>query len=176
MNFTELAYTRQSCRKYNPDKAVEDKKISAILEAANLSPSACNSQPYRITVAKGEKAKEVAKATTGMGMNSFTADAPVMLVISEGAYSKTAAMGAKLKGNDYRSIDIGILSAFITLKATEEGLGTCILGWFDDKKIRSICGLDSPARLVISLGYAEDNYPVRNKKRKNIADYVTVEE
>lgn len=173
MNFTDLALTRQSCRKYNPDKAVEDEKIAAIIEAANLAPSACNSQPYRITVAKGEKAKEVAKATTGMGMNSFTADAPVMLVISEGSYSKTAAMGAKLKGNDYRSIDIGILSAFITLKATEEGLGTCILGWLDDKRVRSICGLDAPVRLIITLGYPEDDYPLRDKKRKDISDYVS---
>ena len=173
MNFTELAQLRQSCRKYNPNKAVEEEKISAILEAANLSPSACNSQPYNITVAKGDAAKEVAKATTGMGMNSFTADVPVMLVISESAYSKTAALGAKLKGNDYRSIDIGILSAFITLKAAELSLGTCILGWFDDKKVRSVCGIDSPVRLIIALGYPEDGYAIRDKKRKSLSDYIS---
>ncbi len=176
MNFTELAKTRQSCRKYNPAKAVEEEKITQILEAANLAPSACNSQPYKITVANGSKAKEIAKATMGMGMNSFTADAPVMLVIAEGSYSATAAMGAKVKGNDYRSIDIGILSAFITLKATELELGTCILGWFDDKKIRSVCNIDTPVRLVISLGYPEENYPLRNKKRKNISDYISFTE
>lgn len=173
MNFTELALIRQSCRKYNPEKAVEEEKIAQILEAANLAPSACNSQPYKVTVAKGSKANEIAKATMGMGMNSFTADAPVMLVIAEGSYSATAAMGAKVKGNDYRSIDIGILSAFITLKAAELELGTCILGWFDDKKIRSVCDIDTPVRLVISLGYPEENYPLRNKKRKNISDYVS---
>lgn len=173
MNFTELSKLRQSCRKYNPEKAVDEEKISAILEAANLAPSACNSQPYNVTVAKGIKAKEVAKATTGMGMNSFTADAPVMFIIAEGSYSRTAAMGAKVKGNDYRSIDIGILSAFITLKAAELGLGTCILGWFDDKKVRSICNIDTPVRLIITLGYPEDNYPIRDKKRKNISDYVS---
>ncbi len=172
MNFTELAKIRQSCRKYNPAKGVEEEKIQAILETANLSPSACNSQPYRITVAKGKAAKEIAKATTGVGMNSFTADVPVMLVISEASYSKTAALGAKLKGNDYRSIDIGILSAFITLKAAELELGTCILGWFDDKKIRSICNLDSPVRLVITLGYPADDYPIRKKKRKELSEYV----
>ena len=173
MNFTELSKSRQSCRKYNPEKAVEEEKITEILEAANLAPSACNSQPYKVAIAKGIKAKEVAKATTGMGMNSFTSDAPVMIVIAEGSYSKTAAMGAKVKGNDYRSIDIGILSAFITLKATELGLGTCILGWFDDKKVRSVCGLDTSVRLIITLGYPEDNYPLRDKKRKNVSDYVT---
>lgn len=91
MNFTEIAKTRQSCRKYNKDKAVENEKITAILEAARLSPSACNGQPYFITVCKGEKAKEVAKATMSMGMNKFAADAPVVLVISEMPYCKTAA-------------------------------------------------------------------------------------
>jgi hypothetical protein len=44
-----------------------------------------------------------------MGMNKFASDAPVLMVISETPYSKTAALGAKLKNNDYRSIDIGIL-------------------------------------------------------------------
>ena len=172
MNFTELAALRQSCRKYNPEKPVEDEKIQQILEAANLAPSACNGQPYKITVVRGSKVKDIAKATTGMGINTFTDDVPVMLVISEDDYVKTAALGAKLKGNDYRSMDIGILSAFITLKATELGLGTCILGWLDDKKIRSLCSLEHPVRLVITLGYASDE-TVRNKKRKEISSYVS---
>lgn len=172
MNFTELAATRQSCRKYNPEKSVEDEKIREIIETANLAPSACNSQPYKITVVKGNSAKEVAKATTGVGINGFTENVPVMLVVSEDSYSKTAALGAKLKGNDYRSIDIGILSAFITLKATELGLGSCILGWFDDMKIRELCNLSSPVRIVITLGYSEENYPLREKKRKALSEYV----
>ena len=172
MSFSELAENRQSCRKYNPTKSVEDEKINRILQTANLSPSACNGQPYKITVVKGEKVKEIAKATTGMGINGFTSEVPVMLVISEDNYVKSAAIGAKLKNNDYRSIDIGILSAFITLQATELGLGTCILGWFDDKKIRAICNLDQPVRLVITLGYAAEEYSIRPKKRKMTDTYV----
>ena len=173
MNFNELVTTRQSCRKYNPDKIVEEDKINKILETATLSPSACNGQPYKITVVKGAKVKEIAKATTGMGINGFTSDVPVMLVISEDSYVKSAALGAKLKNNDYRSIDIGILSAFITLQATELGLGTCILGWFDDKKIRSICNLDQPVRLVITLGYAADEDTQRPKKRKSTESFIS---
>ena len=135
MNFTEIAQRRYSCRKYDPTREVEQGKIDAILEAARLSPSACNGQPYHITVCKGEAAKKVAKAVGGMGMNEFAADAPVMLVISEEPYVKLAALGAKLKKNDYRSIDIGIVSAYITAEAAARGLSTCILGWFDDGKI-----------------------------------------
>jgi nitroreductase len=62
------------------------------------------------------------------------------------------------------------LSAYITAAATEQGLDTCILGWFDDAKIRSICNLDKPVRLVITLGYSVDNYELRDKKRKPISE------
>ena len=167
MNFSEIANLRQSCRKYDSTRAVEPEKLEAILNVARLSPSACNGQPYKITVCKGDAAKQVAKATQSMGLNGFSSDAPVLLVISEEAYVKTAAFGAKVKGNDYRSIDIGILSAYITAEATEQGLSTCILGWFDDKKIREICELSAPVRLVITLGYADPDDKLREKKRKN---------
>ena len=100
MNFMEIAKARQSCRSYNPNREVEKEKLDCILESARLSPSACNGQPYQITVCKGNAAKEVAKATQGMGMNKFASDAPVMLVISEKPYVASAALGAKIKKND----------------------------------------------------------------------------
>ncbi len=173
MNFLQIAQNRQSCRSYNAERTVEQEKLDAILEAARLSPSACNGQPYHITVCTGDTAKQVAKATMGMGMNKFTADAPIMIVISEMPYVKSAALGAKVKGNDYRSIDIGIVSAYITAEATAQGLGSCILGWLDSDKICKICGLDGAVRLVISLGYASDGDKLRPKKRKEMTDLVT---
>lgn len=176
MNFTEIAEKRQSCRNYNPDIAVEDEKLTRVLESARLAPSACNGQPYAITVCRGNAAKEVARATQGMGMNKFASDAPVMLVISERPYVATAALGAKVKKNDYRSIDIGILAAYITAEASAQGLSSCILGWLDDAKIREICALDGQVRLVITLGYAKDGDTLRAKKRKDFDELVkTVE-
>ena len=166
MNFTEIAEQRQSCRSYDPTRAVEEEKLNAILATARLAPSACNGQPYHITVCKGEAARQAAKATQGMGMNKFATDAPVLMVISERPYVASAALGAKVKGNDYRSIDIGILAAYITAEATARGLSTCILGWLDDKKLRELCHLDAPVRLVITLGYAKEGDPLRAKKRK----------
>jgi len=173
MNFTEIANKRQSCRKYDPDRAVENEKIAAILESARLAPSACNGQPYHFTVCRGESALAVAKETMGMGMNKFAADAPVLIVISEEAYVASAALGAKVKGNDYRSIDIGIAAAYLTAEATAQGLDTCILGWFDDERIRKICGIEHPVRLVITLGYAAQGYELRPKKRKDISELVS---
>lgn len=176
MNFSEIANARQSCRSYNPNREVEKDKLDKILETARIAPSACNGQPYFVTVCKGEKAKKVAKATQGMGMNKFASDAPIMLVISEMPYVASAALGAKVKKNDYRSIDIGILAAFITAEATAQGLGTCILGWLNDSDIREICSIDGTVRLVITLGYADENDKLRVKKRKNIDELAKIVE
>ena len=166
MNFTEIASTRQSCRAYDPTREVEEEKLSAILASARLAPSACNGQPYHVTVCRGEAAKRAARAVQGMGMNRFVSDAPVLLVISEEPYVKTAAFGAKVKSNDYRSIDIGILAAYVTAEATAQGLGSCILGWLDDASLRQICSVKGCVRLVITLGYAAAGDALRSKKRK----------
>lgn len=173
MNFLEIANARQSCRKYNPAKTVEEEKLSAVLEAGRMAPSACNSQPYHLTVCRGNAAKAVAEQVTGMGLNGFAKDVPVMIVISEDAYSPSAAMASKRKGNDFRSMDIGILSAYITAEAEAQGLATCILGWFNDAAVREICHLDQPVRLIITLGYAADGDPHRTKKRKDTAELIT---
>ena len=174
MNFTEIAINRQSCRSYDPCRIVEKEKIDAILAAARLAPSACNGQPYHFTVCRGDVAKEVALLTRGMGgMNKFAVDAPVLIVVSEKPYVKSAALGAKVKNNDYRSMDIGIAVAYLTAEAAAQGLGTCILGWFDDEKVRGICGLDQPVRLVITLGYPGEKDQLREKKRKDMAELVS---
>ena len=172
MNFMEIARARQSCRGYDEERAVEPEKIAAMLEAAQLAPSACNGQPYHFTVCRGETATEAAKANAGLGMNKFATQAPVLIVVSEKPYVKSAAMGAKVKGNDYRSMDIGIAVAYLTAEATAQGLGTCILGWLGDARIRSLCGLDQPVRLVITVGNPKDE-TIRPKKRKDLSALVS---
>ena len=173
MNFTEIAQNRQSCRNFDKNREVESQKIEAIINSARLAPSACNGQPYHITVCTGDLAKQVAKSTQSMGMNKFSSDAPVQLVISEMPYVRTAAVGAKLKHNDYRSIDIGIVAAYVTAEAAAQGLGSCILGWFDNDKIKSSCNIDGDVRLVITLGYANPDDKLRDKKRKDLENLVS---
>lgn len=173
MNFTEIANARQSCRKYNPEREVEEQKLHAVLEAGRLAPSACNSQPYHFTVCRGETAKTVAKHVGGMGLNTFAKDVPVMIVISEESYSPSAAVASKRKGNDYRSMDIGIAAAYLTAEAEAQGLATCILGWFDDAAVRKVCHLEQPVRLIITFGYAADDDVHRPKKRKPTDELVT---
>lgn len=173
MDFLELANLRQSCRSYDENRDVEPEKLQAILEAGRLSPSACNGQPYHITVCRGEKAREAAAAVSGMGMNKFAAQAPVLLLLSEEDYNKSAALGAKLKKNDYRSLDIGILTAYLTAEAASLGLSTCILGWLDSEKLQTLADLKHPVRLVIALGYAKEGDVQREKKRKALSELVS---
>ena len=173
MDFLEIAKRRQSTRKYDASRSVEDEKLEKILEAGRLSPSACNGQPYFITVCRGESARLAARAVQGMGMNKFASDAPVLLVISEKSYVPTAALGAKVKKNDYRSIDIGILAAYLTAEAETQGLSTCILGWLDDAKLRETCGVEGTVRLVITLGYAAEGDKLREKVRKSKDELVS---
>ena len=173
MDFLEIAKSRQSCRSYDESRSVEPEKLSAVLEAVRLAPSACNGQPYHLTVCRDQAAREVALACRGLGMNKFAVQAPVVIVLSEEPYVKSAAMGAKAKGNDYRSIDIGIAAAYLTAEAAAQGLSTCILGWLDDARIREICALKYPVRLVITLGYASQGDKLREKKRKSLEELVT---
>lgn len=173
MNFMEIAQARQSCRSYDENRPVEPEKLEAILEAARLAPSACNGQPYHFTVCRGQKAAEAAKLTMGMGMNKFAAQAPVVILISEIPYVKSAALGAKLKNNDYRSMDIGIAVAYLTAEAAAQGLATCILGWLDDEKLRQLTGVKYPVRLAVTLGYPGEGDRPRPKKRRDSADLVT---
>lgn len=172
MDFLEIANARQSCRSYDEARPVEPEKLNAVLEAARLAPSACNGQPYHFTVCQGETAKAVAAGVSGMGMNKFAVQAPVLIVVSQRPYVKSAAFGAKATKVDYRSIDIGIAAAYLTAEAATQGLSTCIIGWLDDAKIRKICNLEQPVQLVISLGYAKESDRVREKKRKDLQELV----
>ena len=172
MDFLEIAKARQSCRSYDENRPVEQEKLDAVLEAVRLAPSACNGQPYHLTVCRGETAQKVAHAVSRMGMNKFAKQAPIQIVISEEPYVKTAALGTKVTGVDYRSIDIGIAAAYLTAEAAAQGLGTCIIGWLNDSKLQEICGVKHPVRLVISLGYPAPDDPLRPKVRKDIGELV----
>ncbi|MBQ8216890.1 MAG: nitroreductase family protein [Oscillospiraceae bacterium] len=167
MDFLDIANTRQACRSYDPAREIEREKLEKILEAARLAPSACNSQPYLITVCTGEKKELVAETTRGVGMNGFTKDVPVILVISEKP-EKKGVLGTLVPIDSYMALDMGIVAAYITAEATTQGLSSCIIGWFDDDTVRKVCGNEGRTRLVIALGYAKEGDPIRKKVRKSI--------
>ena len=156
-DFLKLVASRQSDRAYDMSRPVEPEKLERILEAARLAPSACNAQPWKFVVINDpELSVKVGKATAGLGMNKFAKDAPVHILVVEESMNVTSFLGAKIK-------DIGIATAHITLAAESEGLGSCILGWFDEKEIKKLTGIPSSKRLllVITIGYS-----VKEKRKK----------
>jgi nitroreductase len=172
MTFKELINTRQSVRIY-ASTAVETAKINQCIEAARLAPSASNSQPWRFIVLNEEPRRtEVAKATFNdiQLINKFTLHAPVLIVLVIEKARLITRLAMQVKKKEWPLIDIGIAAEHFCLQAAELGLGTCMIGWFDEKKIQKILNIPSGKTigLVISLGYAEENYKLRNKIRKHV--------
>ncbi|KAA6349689.1 FMN reductase [NAD(P)H] [termite gut metagenome] len=163
-DFLKLVASRQSDRAYDKDRTVEQEKLERILEAARLAPSACNAQPWKfVVITDKELAGKIGKATAGLGMNRFAKDAPVHILVVEESANISSILGTKIKNKYYPLIDLGIVSAHITLAAENEGLGSCILGWFDEKEIKKLAGIPSSKRLLLSITIG---YPAKEKRKK----------
>ena len=172
MSLHDLIYKRQSVRKYLP-KPVEKEKIQMLVEAAHLAPSACNSQPWKLIIIDEPGLKQkVAEATFGSGINfnRFTLEAPVIAVLVIEKARLITRIGGSIKNQEYPQYDIGIAATHFCLQAAELGLGTCMIGWFDEKRIQQLLGIPKKRKigLLITLGYAPEDYKLRKKIRKPI--------
>lgn len=173
MEFLELVKRRKSCRKYI-DKPVPRESIERCLEAARLAPSACNCQPWRFIVVTDEtlKNKLVEQAFSGMySVFSFAKEAPVLVVVIREHASYASQLAGTLRGVQYSLVDIGIAGEHFILQATEEGLGTCWIGWFNEKGVKSALGIPKQKKVdtLIALGYPQDPEP-KEKKRKSLSE------
>ncbi len=177
MKFLALAEARQSARKY-VDKPVEKEKLLRCLEAARMAPSASNSQPWRFIVADDKALiAGLAKAARGpmRSFNNFVKQAPVIVTIVLEKPKAVTEIGMKVKEKEWPLMDIGITAEHFCLQATEEGLGTCMLGWFDEAEVKRLLQIP-PAKtvaLLITLGYTPEGYKHRKKIRKPMDKMVT---
>ena len=156
MTYKELLLSRQSDRKYE-ERAVENDKLEACLEAARLSPSACNSQPWTfVVVNEPELLQQMRKATANMGLNRFIYQVPVIIAVVLEKANLTSSIGSVIKDKEYTLLDLGIAANNFCMQATELGLGTCMIGWFDEKKMKQILNVPNAKRipLLIALGYS----------------------
>ena len=165
MSFADLAKVRQSDRRYK-EQAVEREKLIQCLETARISPSANNSQPWKFVIVDDfEKKEQIAECSIGLGMNKFTHQCPVIVAVVLEKQNFMSTIGSMIKNKDYSLFDIGIAVNQFCLQAADLGLGTCIMGWFDEKKIKKILGVGNRRRpLLISVGYPDA--PTREKVRK----------
>ncbi|HPB24520.1 MAG TPA: nitroreductase family protein [Bacteroidales bacterium] len=168
MNFLELTKLRQSSRKYE-DRLVEREKIARCIEAARLAPSACNSQPWTFVVADQPELKQKIAGETFSSVapfNRFALQAPVMVAIVTEKPSLLSRFGSRIRNKDFYLFDIGMAAEHFCLQAAEEGLGTCILGWFNEKNVMKLLNIPKNKRvgLLITLGYSTSR--IREKTRK----------
>ena len=176
MDFLSLAKTRQSVRAYR-DKQVEREKLERCIKAAAYAPSACNAQPWSFVIVDDPELKEnVAKQTYGKiaAFNKFTAQSPVLIAIVVEKDNIIAKMGGIVKKKPYYYFDTGIACEHICLQAVEEGLGTCIIGWFNEQKIKELLDIPNAKEiaLLLSIGYPADT-EIKPKKRKEFAEIIS---
>lgn len=173
MDFLELAQQRQSVRSYL-SKPVESEKVERCLEASRLAPSACNAQPWRFIVIDDPALKAAVAQTSFSGAmpgNKFALEAPVLVAVVGTSPNTTSRVGGLLKDKPFYLMDLGMACEHFCLQAASEGLGTCMLGWFDEKKAKEILGVPRIARmwLLISLGYPREE-GARPKSRKPLGE------
>ena len=172
MDFYELVKIRQSVRSYQ-ERPVEPEKLHAIVEAVRAAPSASNSQPWTLIIVDDLRLKEkVARATfsSTITFNRFSLEAPVIAVLTIERPKVITQIGGWIKQREFSLIDIGIAAEHLCLQAADLGLGTCIVGWFDERVIKQVLNIPRSIRvaLLITLGYAVEGYPLRSKMRKDI--------
>jgi nitroreductase len=170
-----LIISRQSDRKYS-DKEIEKEKLGRIIEAGRMAPSACNAQPWKfIVVTEPELIAKVAEAASAklIGMNSFVGQAQSIIVVVREKPNLSSKVGATIKNKDYSLIDIGIATENICIQAKAEGIGSCIIGWFDESEIRRLLSIPKSKRveLLITLGYSLSDQ--REKRRKPAEEVVS---
>lgn len=164
----ELIEKRKSVRKYQSAE-VPREVIERCLEAVRLAPSACNSQPWSFIIADREPIREELARAAFSGvysMNNFAAQAPVLIVVLTERSKFVAALAGRFRGVQYNLIDVGIACAFLSLAAEAEGLGACLLGWFDEKAAKKVLGLPRNAKIdiMISMGYSAEEKKNRRVK------------
>ncbi len=169
----DLIRARQSTRAFSTKK-VELEKLKLILEAGRLSPSARNSQPWSLTLAYSERAvAEVGDCTRANGKNSFTENCTAFIIVTEET-NEEAFGGAPHRY--FAEMDIGMCVMNICLEAESLGVGSCILGAFDEERVKHFAGISSEknVKLIIALGYAEDGYKIREKNRKPFEEFIKI--
>lgn len=174
--FYEIVTKRQSCRKYDTEKKVDREVINRILEAARNAPSACNAQPWHFIVVDDPELKnKVADAASArlLNMNHFTKQAPVHILVVEEKVNLTSGIGGIVKDKHFAFLDIGIAAAHICLAAEAENLGSCILGWFAENKMKKLLNVPDNRRIVLDIVIGYPAQPLREKKRKDFDEVVS---
>ncbi len=171
MQYDEVVRGRHSVRAYDDTRPVSNENIRALLEAARLAPSASNTQPTRL-IAVTDKTLLKRLCTEGMKKivsNKWSIQAPLMIVACSKLAPFTNRLGRAKMDSEYYQIDLGIAVEHLVLKATDLGLSTCWIGWFNELKVKEILNIPDQIRvhIMVTVGYAGDKVclPAQHKRK-----------
>lgn len=171
---------RRSIRRF-ANKAVPRELIEEVVEIARFAPSWKNTQTARyIVIDDKEKIAALAsdKCTFGFEFNIKTiakAPAVVLLTIVEGrsGFDKDGSFSTP-KGDRWQTFDAGIAAQTFCLAAYEKGLGSVILGYFDDDEIKKVLPIPEGQQIgaIIPIGFLPEEAPAA-PPRKEVGDLLT---
>ncbi|MHB1376030.1 MAG: nitroreductase family protein [Candidatus Humimicrobiaceae bacterium] len=166
-NFLSLVEKRKSIRSYKSID-VEKEKLDYILEAFRLAPSAKNLQPWKLVVVTDKAVMQ--ELIPACRSQAFIAEAPVIIVVCVKEEEAYATMGGYLNSSP---VDVGISFEHLMLAATEQGLGSCWIGAFNEKAVGKVLGVPENVRVVAltPIGYPDGHG--RERKRKSIKEIVS---
>lgn len=164
--FTQLCQQRRSCRHFTGELLPREMVIDCI-EAALMAPSACAGYPVRwFVTCDREKIVSLTREAMGRAI-------PNRWLVNAGAVAALAMepsllprLGARISGIQYADMDTGIAGEHLVLRATELGLGSCWIGWFNEKGVRRILDIPThmPVRALIALGWPQRHLAPARKK------------
>lgn len=170
MEFNKLIRERYSVRKFS-GQPVEEDKITAILEAARVAPTAVNKQPQRILVLRDPAGMEKLVACT-----PYTFHAPMAMVV---CCRKDEAWVRPFDGDNSGIVDAAIVGTHIMLAVHDLGLGATWVGHFDPEAVREAYNLpdDIEPVVIFPIGHpAPDAKPAHlHEKRRPLEETVVYE-
>jgi nitroreductase len=167
MDFLDVMRQRKSCRSYQAGRPVAREDLVKIVEAGRLTPSGCNSQPWKFLVIDSPEAKE--KLCDAIVTNEGMTGAPwrrevaaFIVLVEQPAKVMPAVVDHYHDTQRFAQGDIGAACMNMCHEAFSLGLGTCIIGVNEQSKMEKHFGIPhgSEARLVLAVGYATDPAPV----------------
>ena len=172
MDFLDIMKQRKSCRAYRADKPVAREDLLKIVEAGRLTPSACNSQPWKFIVVDSPEAKE--KLCDAIVTNEGTTGAPwrhqvpaFIIFVEQPAKVMPAVVNHYHDAQHFASGDIGAACMNMCHEAFSLGLGTCIIGVNEQSKMEKHFGIPrgSEVRLALAVGYPVDATPAAKVRK-----------
>lgn len=176
MDFEALQHTRESCRSYRQEP-VRRSMLTHLVDVARLAPSGCNAQPWRFLVVDEPipRAKLIeALDDDGLTGCPWGGQVPAFILLCEEQAHLKPAVEARYGAQHFAQMDIGMAAMALCYEATAQGLGTCIIGTMNQKKLHDAFGIpdERVVRLIIAVGYPAQEGAPRPKVRKPLEEVI----